>query len=319
MKKPKIVFLDASTIGVDVSLEPIAQLGAFISYPATGAEEAAERIADADVVITNKVRIFQPEIDAAPNLKLICVAATGMDNVARDYALSKGVAVKNVAGYSTHSVAQITFAHILSLVTQLSYYNHYVYSGVYAESPTATHLGPVFAELSGKRLGIVGMGNIGQRVAAIATAFGMEVVYFSTSGTNHCKAYPALSLQELLETSDVVSIHAPLNNSTRNLIAMEQLRLMKRSALLINMGRGGIVSETDLVRAVNEKIIAGAGVDVFSKEPVMQNHPFYGVKDQQRLLLTPHIAWTSVEARRLLVDGIAENIRTSLTPNDLIG
>ena len=304
----KIVFLDASTVGVDVSLAPIARLGAFTAYPATQPAEVAERIADANVVITNKVRIFQPEIDAVPGLKLICVAATGTDNVDSGYASSKGIAVKNVAGYSTHSVAQVTFAHLLHLSTHLSYYNHYVHCGAYCESPTATHLGPAFAELNKKRLGVIGMGNIGQQVAKIASAFGMEVVYYSTSGTNHCKEYSSLGLEELLETSDIVSIHAPLNNHTRNMIGMEQLRLMKSTALLINMGRGGIVNEVDLVKALNEKVIAGAGVDVFSMEPLKQDHPFYGVRDQQRLLLTPHIAWTSAEARKLLVTQITENI-----------
>jgi len=318
MKNPNIVFLDAATIGADVSLEPIAQLGAFTCYPATKPEEVAARIGDAHIIITNKVRIFQPEIDAAPELKLICVAATGTDNVESIYALSKNIPVKNVAGYSTHSVAQITFAHLLYLVNHLFYYNHYVHSGAYPQSPNSTHLGPRFVELKGKRLGIIGMGNIGQKVAQIALAFGMEAVYFSTSGSHHCKAYPSLSLKELLETSDVVSIHAPLNDRTRNLIGMEQLRLMKPTALLINMGRGGIVNEADLVKALNGHIIAGAGVDVFSAEPIPFGHPFYGVNDQQRLLLTPHIAWTSVEARTLLAEKIAQNIKSFLAENPLL-
>jgi len=236
------------------------------------------------------------------------VAATGTDNVDRCYASSKNIPVKNVAGYSTHSVAQITFAHLLHLITHLSYYNHYVHSGSYAESPTATHLGPHFAELHGKQLGIIGMGNIGQKVAKIASSFGMQVVYYSTSGTNHNQIYSSVTLKELLACSDVVSIHAPLNDNTRNLITIEELRLMKPAAFVINMGRGGIVNESDLVKALNEKIIAGAGVDVFSKEPMLPGHPFYGVTDQQRLLLTPHIAWTSIEARNLLVKRIAENI-----------
>lgn len=313
MKTPTIVFLDAASIGPDVSLEPIARLGAFTSYPVTRPDEVAARIAGADVVITNKVRIFKAEIDAAPLLKLICVAATGTDNVDRSYAQSKNIPVKNVAGYSTDSVAQVTFAHLLHLSTHLSYYNHYVHSGAYSQSPAATHLGPRFTELKGKRLGVIGMGNIGQKVAKIGAAFGMEVVYYATSGVHHCKEFPCLRLEELLQTSDVVTIHAPLNDNTRNLIAMEQLRLMKPSALILNMGRGGIVNEADLVKAINEKMVAGAGVDVYSKEPISQEHPFYGVVDQQRLLLTPHIAWTSFEARCLLVEKIAENIHSFLT------
>ena len=312
MIRPYIVFLDAATVGADISLEPIAQMGAFTSFSATKPDEVAMRVADADIIIVNKVRIFQQQMDAAPQLKLICVAATGTDNVDSIYAQSKGIAVKNVAGYSTDSVAQLTFAHLLHLVTHLSYYNHYVHSGSYAESPNATHIGPMFTELKGKQLGIIGMGNIGQKVAKIASAFGMNPVYYSTSGTGHCKDYPCVGLQELLKTSDVVSIHAPLNDRTRNLIAIQELELMKPTALLINMGRGGIVHEADLVKALNEHMIAGAGVDVFSKEPISQEHPFYGVVDQQRLLLTPHIAWTSIEARTTLVQKIAENIRTYL-------
>ena len=314
----KIVFLDTASIGTDVSLAPIAQMGELVCFPYTKPEEVAVRIADAAIIITNKVRIFQPEIDAAKGLKLICVAATGTDHVEGSYALSKNIPVKNVAGYSTDSVAQLTFAHLLHLSTQLSYYNHYVHSGAYAESLAATHLGPLFAELKGKRLGIIGMGNIGKKVASIGEAFGMRVVYFSTSGSNYNKKYPILSLKELLETSDVVSIHAPLNGNTRNLITLEQLRWMKSTSLLMNMGRGGIVNEVDLVKALNEKIIAGAGIDVYSKEPISHGHPFMGVVDQKRLLLTPHIAWTSIEARTLLVKRIAENIKAFLLENQAL-
>ena len=319
MKRMTIVFLDASTIGEDVSLEPIAQQGDFVSFPSTVQDKVSERIADAEIVITNKVRLFQPEIDSASRLKLICIAATGTDNVEIDHARLKGIIVKNVSGYSTHSVAQICFSHILHLSSHLSYYNHYVHCGEYANSLTATHLGDSFSELNGRRLGIIGLGNIGQKVAQIAIAFGMEVVYYSTSGTHHCKEYPSLSLTEVLESSDIVSIHAPLNSRTMNLISTDQLRLMKPTALLINMGRGGIVNETDLVKAINEGVIAGAGVDVFSQEPIKQDHPFYGVGDQQRLLLTPHIAWTSIEARRLLIEKIAENIRNYIKESEKSG
>ena len=314
----KIVFLDSATLGVDVSLDAFRQLGDFIHYESTKPEEVVERIFDANIIITNKVRIFKPEMDKAPKLRMICVAATGTDNVDSVYAASKSILVKNVAGYSTHSVAQITFAHLLHLVTHLSYYNHYVHSGAYAESPTATHIGPAFSEIYGKQIGIIGMGNIGQKVAKIAEAFGMHVVWFSTSGAHHHRDYPSLCLNELLSTSDVVSIHAPLNERTRNLISMEQLRMMKPSVILLNMGRGGIVNEADLVKALNEKVINGAGVDVFSNEPISQGHPYYGVKDQQRLLLTPHIAWTSVEARTLLVQKIADNINAFLAANRVL-
>jgi len=305
-----IVFLDAATLGKDISLAPLAEKGRLQVYDTSRPEEVPERIARAHVVIVNKVRLFQDQIDAAPHLRLICVAATGTDNVDSAYAQSKGIAVKNVKGYSTHSVAQLTFSHILALVQQTGYYDSYVHSGTYIHSPIFTHLARPFWELRGKRLGIIGMGEIGQRVAAIAVAFGMEVVYYSTSGTAHCRLYPCLSLEEILSGSDVVSIHAPLNASTRNLIAFPQLSLMKPTALLINMGRGGIVNESDLVNALNQGLIAGAGVDVFSQEPLPAGHPFYGIAKQDSLLLSPHIAWTSIEARACLVSMLAENIQS---------
>ena len=303
-----IVFLDAATLGEDVSLAPLAQKGCLQVYATSRPEEVPERIAQAQVVIVNKVRLFQPQIDAAPQLRLICVAATGTDNVDSAYARSKGIAVKNVKGYSTHSVVQLTFAHMLALVQHSSYFDQYVQRGAYIESPIFSHHGRSFWELRGKRLGIIGMGEIGQGVAKVAAAFGMEVVYYSTSGTAHCSLYPCLDLEDLLRTADVLSIHAPLNAATRNLIGQEQLAMMKPSALLINMGRGGIVDEEALVNALNQGLIAGAGTDVFSQEPLPAHHVFYGIANQERLSLSPHIGWASVEARKRLVEMIANNI-----------
>ena len=303
-----IVFLDAATLDEDISLAPLAEKGRLQVYDITHPEEVSERIAQADVVIVNKVRLFQPQIDVAPKLRLICVAATGTDNVDSAYAQSKGIAVKNVKGYSTDSVAQLTFAHILALVQHTAYFDRYVHSGAYINSPIFSHHGRSFWELKGKRLGIIGMGEIGRRVAEIAVAFGMEVVYFSTSGTAHCSLYPCLGLEDLLRTADVLSIHAPLNAATRNLIAGEQLALMKPSALLINMGRGGIVDEEALVNALNKGLIAGAGTDVFSREPLPAGHAFYGIANQESLSLSPHIGWASIEARSRLVEMLAANI-----------
>lgn len=301
----KIVFLDAATLG-DTPLDPIREKGELTIYPRTKQEDAIARMADCDVVIVNKVLIRKEEIDATPNLKLICVAATGVNNVDVDYAAQKGIPVRNVAGYSTESVVQVTFMHLLNLFGQGAYFNHRVKSGSYTRDGLFTDLTRSFRELNGKQIGIIGMGTIGQRVAAIASAFGMKVCYYSTSGTAHCTQYPSVSLEELLRTSDVVSIHAPLNARTNGLLTLENLRWMKPEAYLINMGRGGIVVEEDLAQALQEGIIAGAATDVFVQEPLAEDHPF--LKIGEPLLLTPHIGWASVEARKLLVEKLANNI-----------
>lgn len=305
----KIVFLDSDTLGDDVSLAPIASKGDFVKYPSTPNELVDQRIDGFDVVITNKVQIRQCNIDKASSLKLICVAATGTNNVDVEYAQSKGIPVRNVAGYSTESVAQVTFMHILNLVGKGMYFDNFVKSGEYYSRGLFTDASNPFFELKGKTLGIIAMGNIGRRVAQIATVFGMNVVYFSTSGTSHCKEYQSIPLQELLSVSDIVSIHAPLNSKTENLLNYENLKWMKREGYLLNMGRGGIVNEADLVRALNDGLIAGAAIDVFEKEPIDMSHPYIkDLKDSSRLILSPHIAWASIEARKLLVEKLANNI-----------
>ena len=239
----RIVFLDADTIGSDISLAPIESKGELVIYPRTPQELVDERIAGFDVVITNKVQIRKEHIDKAPSLKLVCVAATGTNNVDVEYAESKGIPVRNVAGYSTESVSQVTFMHILNLVGKGMYFDNFIKSGEYTRQGLFTDVSNPFFELKGKTLGIVAMGNIGSRVAQIASVFGMKVVYYSTSGTSHCTDYPSLPLDELLAVSDVVSIHAPLNPKTANLIIYDKMKLMKREAYLVNMGRGGIVNE----------------------------------------------------------------------------
>ena len=301
----KIVFLDADTLG-DTSLNPIRERGELTLYPRTQPHQVAERIADCDVIITNKVLIRQPEIDAAPNLKLICVAATGVNNVDVEYAAQKGIPVRNVAGYSTESVVQVTFMHLLNLFGQGNYFDSRVKDGTYTREGLFTDLSRSFNEIHGKTLGIIGMGTIGQRVAQIASAFGMRVHYFSTSGTSHCTDYPSVSLETLLKESDVISIHAPLNAITKGMLTLEHLKKMKKTAFLINLGRGGIVVEKDLAQAVQDGTLAGAATDVFEQEPVPADHPY--LKVGERLLLTPHIGWASVEARQLLVEKLAANI-----------
>ena len=304
----KIAFLDAATMG-DVSFEPIASLGEFVTYGSSTPEQARERVRDLDVVIVNKVLVDKQLIDSAPALKLICISATGVNNIDVEYAASKGIPVRNVAGYSTDSVAQSTFMHILSLVGGAPYFDRSVKSGEYSRSGMFTDPKWNWRELSGKTIGIIGLGNIGRKVAAISEVFGMKVCYFSTSGTGHCKDYPCLSLEELLAQSDIVSIHAPLNERTNGLIGRAELARMKPSAILVNMGRGAIVDEAALAEAVDAGVIAGAGMDVFVVEPIPEDHPYLKMQHPERMSLAPHVAWGSVEARTRLVGMIAENIK----------
>lgn len=303
----KIVFLDAATVG-DTSLAPIARLGELVCYDRSTPADARERVGDCDVLIVNKVRVDSDLLNAAPALKLVCEAATGVNNIDVEACKKRGIPVRNVAGYSTDSVVQETFMHLLSLLGKAPYFDGAVKSGAYSRSGLFTDVSHPFIEITGKTLGIIGMGTIGQKVASVAAAFGMRVIYFSTSGTGHCKDYPCVDLDTLLAESDVVSIHAPLNARTQGLLKMAELRKMKPSAFLINMGRGGIVDEADLAAAVDEGVIAGAALDVFTVEPLPSDHPFLQVKHPERFRFTPHTAWASVEARERLVAIIADNI-----------
>lgn len=308
MKNLNIVFLDEATVGNLSNLSLIKKLGNYKGYDFTSKEQTLERIADADIVITNKVVLSREIIEKSPLLKLICVAATGVNNIDLEAAKKRDIPVKNVAGYSTDSVVQITFSLLFELFSHTSHYSNYIHNGEYSTSQSFTSISPAYHELSGKRYGIIGLGNIGNRVATVATAFGADVSYYSTSGKNYNDEYNQVSLEELLRTSDVISIHSPLNDSTRNLIDKSKLNLMKSSAYIINVGRGGIIVEEDLAQALESNTIAGAGLDVFTQEPLSINNPLMRVKDRTRLVMTPHIAWASVEARERLLYGIADNI-----------
>lgn len=308
----KIVFLDAATMG-DVSFAPIEQLGELVCYDKSTPEEALERVRDCEVMIINKVKVTPELIDAAPKLRLICEAATGVNNIDLAYAAQKGIPVRNAVGYSTDSVVQATFMHILSLVGNAPYFDKVVKSGDYSASGLFTDVSVNWWELAGKTIGIIGLGNIGSRVAKVAEAFGMKVCYYSTSGTSHCKDYPSLPLDELMTTSDVISIHAPLNERTDGLIGERELQLMKKSAFIVNMGRGGIVNEAALAKAIDEELIAGAALDVFVTEPLPQDNPLLHTRHPERLRLAPHVAWASAQARTRLTAIIAENIRTELS------
>ena len=268
----------------------------------------AERFIDADIVLTNKIVLNEENLKNAENLKLICEMATGYNNIDMDYARKNNIAVTNVAGYSTNTVAQHTFAMLLHLYDNLSYFDNFVKSGEYSDSNMFTNLDVTYNDLCGKVLGIIGLGAIGKRVAKIAQAFGARVIYYSTSGKNTNSDYAQVDFQELLEKSDVISIHAPLNEKTKGLINYDALSKMKKGAILINVGRGPIVVDADLARAIDEEIIGGAGLDVFEEEPISVNHPLYQIKDSNKLIITPHMAWASVEARTRVVEEVYLNI-----------
>ncbi|MFN3403542.1 MAG: D-2-hydroxyacid dehydrogenase [Cytophagaceae bacterium] len=306
----KIVFLDASTVGEIPEMDLFRSLGEFKSYDFTNSSEVVSRLESAEIAVTNKVVIDKKVIDHCPDLKLICVAATGTNNIDLDYASKKGIAVKNVKGYSTDSVVQHTFAMIFSLMNHIAYYDNYVKSGAYSSSVIFTCLDKPFFELSGKEFGIIGLGTIGKKVAEVARIFGARVSYFSTSGLNNDSTFKRKELNELVQESDIISIHAPLNERTNHLISMEEFSLMKSSALLINTGRGGIVDEKALVTALKNQEIAGAALDVFNSEPLPLHHILYSEPSiMNKLLLSPHIAWASQEARGRLLKGIFQNIQ----------
>ena len=304
----KIVFLDSATLGASVDYSAIEKFGELKLYPHTGIEQVGVRVSKAHVVIVNKVKMHKEQIDAAPLLKLICVAATGTNNVDTEYAKSKGIEVKNVVAYSTESVVQITFGSILALLNHNQYFDNIVKSGEYSKSLHFTDTGRSFSEIAFMKFGVIGMGTIGKRVAEIASAFGAKVMYYSTSGVPHCKKYPAVTLDELLSTCDIISVHSPLNEKTKNLISMKEIRLMKPNAIIVNMGRGGIVNEQDLAKAIDYDLIAGAATDVYEQEPIPADHPFLCVKNREKLILTPHIGWSGENAKKRLLEGIAANI-----------
>lgn len=303
----KIVFLDEYSI-CNRDLSEIKSLGDYVGYQTTTPDEVIERCKDAEVVISNKVVLDAEIIASLPKLKLICVAATGMNNVDLAAAAERGIEVKNAVGYSTFAVAETTLCSALALLREVTYYDNYFKSGEYAAAERIFNFDRPTAQLRGKRWGIVGMGNIGREVARLAEAFGCEVNYHSTSGVTRDEQYPALSLNELLSTSDIVSVHCPLNEHTHNLIANEELKKMKSSAILINVARGGIVNEQDLADALNEGTIRGAALDVFTSEPLRES-PLYNLKEPYRLLASPHNAWSSVEAIDRLVECITQNIK----------
>ncbi|MBK1810111.1 D-2-hydroxyacid dehydrogenase [Clostridium sp. YIM B02505] len=308
----KLVILDAKTLGDDIDLSILHSFGDLTIYETTNPEQVVDRIRNAEIIITNKILLNETNLAKCPNLKLICLTATGTNNVDLSYTNSNNIAVTNVAGYSTNSVVQHTFASLLYLLESLKYYDNYVKTGEYSRSELFTHINKSFWELKGKTFGIIGLGEIGRGVATVASAFGCKVIYYSTSGKNSNSSYKRVDLSELLSKSDVVSVHCPLNELTKNLIDYKELTQMKKTAILLNMGRGGIINESALAKALDENLILGASLDVISKEPIDKSNPLLSVANSDKLFITPHIAWASIEARQNLILEVYKNIEAYL-------
>ena len=308
----KIVFLDAKTIGDDLDLSGFDRFGEVVKYDYSTPEEAAVRSRDADVLIVNKVQINEASTGDAEHLKLVCVTATGTNNLDKEYLERRNIAWRNVAGYSTETVAQHTFALLFYLMEKMNYYDQYVKSGKYMNDRLFTHFSNVFYELNGKTWGIIGMGNIGRRVAEIAKVFGCNVIYYSTTGKNQQQDFQRVEWEELLTQSDIISVHAPLTDATLNLMDAEAFAKMKPSAIFINVGRGPIVVEEDLCRALETGEIAAAGLDVLREEPMSKDNPLQRIQDSSKLVITPHIAWASVEARKRLMKIVEKQIEDFL-------
>lgn len=305
----RIVFLDRKTIGDDIDLSDYEEFGEVITYDFTTAAEASERVRDADILVVNKVPMNRATLAGAEKLRLICVTATGTNNLDKDYLAERGIEWRNVAGYSTECVAQHTFAMLFYLWEHLAYYDAYVKEGRYVGDKVFSHFEATFSELSGKMWGIIGLGAIGKRVAQIAECFGANVQYVSTSGKNHETDYLEKDLDTLLHTSDIVSIHCPLTPETENLIDEAALSLMKKDAILLNLARGAIVNEAALADALEDGVIAAAGLDVLSEEPMAADNPLLRIQDSNRLLITPHIAWAGKETRERLMKTIYGQIK----------
>lgn len=301
----EIVVLDAATLGADIDLSPLRRQGNVTVWDTTAPEQVAERIANADVIVNNKVKLTEAVLQDAGNLKLICLAATGYDCVDTAYCAAHGIGVCNVPGYSTQSVAQLTAAMVLELVNHLSTYREYVHNGAYSRSGVANALTPVWHELYGKTWGIVGGGNIGHQVAKIADAFGCRVLVCRRKID---EVYETVDLNILCAESDIISIHVPLTEETRGMIGKEQIGLMKESAIVVNVARGAVTDEAALAAAVKDGRIGGLGVDVYSAEPFGEDHPFSAVLDLPNVCLTPHTAWGAIETRNRCIQMVAENI-----------
>jgi len=304
----KIVMLDRNSLGMDVDISVFKKYGEFVAYDVASREDTKQRIKDAEVLIFNKVRMDEDLLRDAKKVRLLCVTATGTDNIDIPYANSRNIVVTNVKNYSTPAVTQHTFALALYLIEKLNFYDNYVKSGEYSNQLGFSNFSEIYHELSGMTWGIVGMGNIGKAVATVAEAFGCKVIYYSASGTHDIVDIERVDFNGLLSRSDILSLHCPLTDRTRNLINLEALKKMKSSAILINVSRGPVVNDNDLAQALNEGMIAGAGLDVLGVEPMAKDNPLGKIQDSRKLIITPHMAWASAEARKRCIEEIRLNI-----------
>ncbi len=304
----KIVVLERNSVGLDVSVDGIKALGDVTVYPNTTAADVKEKITDAEIIVANKAPLNEETLKDAPHVRLICEFATGYDNIDLAYCKSRGIKVANVVNYSTDAVVQHTFALCFYVLEKLRHYDEYVKSGAYAAQDRFSNFDLPFTELAGKTWGIVGMGNIGRKAAAVAQAFGCRVIFYSASGNSTCTQYQRVDFDTLLKESDFLSLHCPLSDKTRNLIDLAALKKMKRTAILINVARGPVVNDRDLYTALTENLIAGAGLDVLSAEPIRQDNPLGSIMDSNKLIITPHLAWASIEARNRCVSETCLNI-----------
>ena len=312
----KLVVLERNRVGTDVDVSCFERFGEVEYYPNTVAENTAERVKDADIVIANKAPMNESTLKDAPDVKLICLFATGFDNVDLDYCKSRGIKVANVVNYSTAAVVQHTLMLALALEEKLAFYDDYVKSDTYANQDRFSNFDRPFGEFEGKTWGIVGMGNIGRRVARVAQALGCKVIFYSASGNSTCTEYERVELDTLLAQSDILSLHCPLSDRTRGLINKEAFARMKKSAILVNVARGPVVDTQALYEALTEGQIAAAGLDVLEKEPISKDNPLGNIKDSTKLIITPHMAWASTEARERLVSEVSKNIEAFLGGED---
>lgn len=301
----KIAILDCGTLGSDIDLSPLRSLGETSEYTATSSEQVTERLIDADIAVVNKIKLNRNNLQPCKKLKLICVAATGFDNIDTEYCKSNGIALYNVPGYSTESVAQITLAMVLSLASHLTEYRNFVHSGKYTDSGVANRVTPIFHELSSMTWGVVGGGGIGSRVAEIAKTFGCNVLMCRQKKD---KQYKQVTIDEICKKSDIISLHIPLNDGTRNLINRERIGKMKDGTILVNVSRGAVTDEEALTEALESGKIGGLGIDVYSVEPFEKNHPFYRILDRENVCFTPHMAWGASESRNRCISEIGKNI-----------
>ena len=312
----KIAVLERNSVGTDIDVTRFEDFGEVTYYRNTVAADTAEKVKDVDIIIANKAPMNEETLKDASNVKLICEFATGFDNIDLEYCKKRGIKVANVKDYSTAAVAQHTFALALYLLEHLPYYDIYVKDGSYGAQDRFSHFDLPFTEFAGKTWGIIGMGNIGRMVAKIATAFGCKVIFYSVTGKSTCTEYEQVSKDELLAQSDILSLHCPLSDLTRNFIDKEALSKMKKSALLINVARGPVVNNADLYEALESGEIAAAGLDVLEKEPIAADNQLGKIRDSNKLIITPHMAWASVEARERLVNEVYKNIEAFLKGED---